>query len=103
MPEMVPDPARLARRLWAAVLVSNSLWIGFVAGAAGGARLFIDDDGLVGAATVLWWGLGGALIAALAAATAIRALEARRVRTLAVVALVVAAALATVIAQRAAG
>ena len=97
---MTPDHARLARRLWAAVLVSNTLWIGFLAGAAGGARLRVDDAGLVSGSAVLWWGLGGALVAALAAATAIRSLPPRRVRTLAVTALVVAAALASYIASR---
>jgi len=101
MSAMPADVARLARRLWSAVLVSNTLWIGFVAGAAVGSRFVPRDPALAGGAMVLWYGLGGACAAAAAAALAIRTLAPRHVRTTAILALVVAATLASYIAYRA--
>ena len=100
---MAMDAAAVTRRLWAAVLMSNSLWVGFIAGAATGGRLFVPDDAAAsdGSARVLWYGLGGALVTALASAAALRRLDERRIRTVAIVALVIAAALASYIAYRA--
>ena len=98
---MPADAARLARRLWSAVLVSNTVWIGFVAGAAAGSRFVPRDAALSGGAMVLWYGLGGACAAAVAAALAIRTLAPRSIRSMAILALVVAATLASYIAYRA--
>ena len=98
------DQVAITRRLWAAVLMSNSLWVGFVAGAAAGGWLFAPDDaGGEGGAQVLWYGLGGALLTALGAAIALRVLDAHHIRSVALGALVVAAALATYIAYAAGG
>lgn len=98
------DPAAaVSRGLWAAVLVSNALWIGFVAGAVAGGRYFIARDaGLAAGPGVLGYGAAGAALAAIAALVLSARLAPVAVRRAALVALIAAGVVAVYVATRAA-
>jgi hypothetical protein len=95
---MPPDLLALTRRLWVATLVSNSLWLGFMAGAVLSARIFTPmPEG--GGTVVAGSAFGGAAICGIAATVAARRAP-HRVRALALSVLVLAAASALYIALR---
>jgi hypothetical protein len=81
-------PASPRRSVWTALLVVCAAWIGAIGGAALGARYFVPRDaGLAAGASVLGYGLAGAIGTALLAGVLGMRMPARSVRTFALVAL----------------
>jgi hypothetical protein len=95
------NPAAWSRQLWAAAFVSNAAWIGFVVTAFTVARLVAGPSSVPAPATVVTYGLGGAVFAAIVAAFVTARLRPKRLRAVAIAALILAAMLAALIAIQA--
>ena len=95
------NPAGWSRQLWAAAFVSNAAWIGFVVTAFAAAQIVAEPRSVTAPATVITYGLGGAVFAAIVAAFVTARLRPKRLRAVAIVALLIAAALAALIAVQA--
>jgi hypothetical protein len=87
------NTAGWSRRLWAAALVSNAAWIGFITTIIVVARV-TDGGGDEGEMTLMSYGLGGALFATVAAAVFSTVARPTLLRPATILALVIAGGLA---------
>jgi len=86
-----------SRRLWAAALVSNAAWIGFITTIIVVARMTgARDDGQM---TLMSYGLGGALFATVLAAVFSTMARPNLLRSATIVALVIAGGLAVYVSS----